>query len=482
MRVEDLSSLRELITALGREVGELRLENAALRQEVAALKQENADLRRRLDKNSGNSSKPPSSDGLKKPPRVLGSLRGRSGKKSGGQPGHKGDTLRPVDKPDIVERHEAETCGHCHEGLSAAMATGVETRQVFDLPDPRLEVTEHQASVYRCRHCHGVTKAAFPAGVNAHVQYGPRVRAAAVYLNVQQLTPEDRVCETMADLFGAASLCPASVVAWATKKAEALGPVTAHIDACLARAPVRHLDETGFRVGGKTCWLHNASTAALTHYRVSARRGDMPRFLDDGVIVHDHWKPYYTLPGLTHALCNAHHLRELKALIDIEKEPWAKLMSDLLLDANKTVHSAKAAGTRILPEPDRTRIFAHYDAVVASGLAFHDQQPVLERQPGARGRPPRRPGHNLLIRLRDFRQDVLRFLHDFAVPFTNNQAEQDVRMMKVKMKISGGFRTFHGAAVFATIRSVVSTARKHGANILDALTAQPSELIALISG
>ena len=233
-------TLAELIDALRRNVDTLRKENAALRQENAALKQQVAELQRRLDKNSSNSSKPPSSDGLKKPPRVFKSLRGRSGKTSGGQVGHKGDTLRPVDKPDRIERHAATACRHCQACLTAAMVTNEERRQVFDLPQPRLEVTEHRAAVYRCHHCHGVTKAAFPDAVTAHVQYGPRVRATAVYLNVQQLIPEDRVCEAMADLFAAASLCPASVVSWTAKAAEAQAPVMTHLAASVVAAKVRH--------------------------------------------------------------------------------------------------------------------------------------------------------------------------------------------------------------------------------------------------
>src|ERR1700709_1220643 len=240
-------TLAELIDALRRDVDILRKDNAALRQENATLRQENAalkqqvaDLRRRLDNNSSNSSKPPSSDGLKKPPRVLKSLRGRSGKASGGQVGHKGDTLRPMDKPDRIECHAATACRHCEACLTAAMVMGVERRQVFDLPAPR-------PSVYPCHHCSGVTKAAFPDAVTAHVQYGPRLRAAAVYLNVQQLIPEDRVCEAVADLFAAASLCPASVVSWTAKAAEAQAPVVAHIAAQVVAAKVRHLDETGSR-------------------------------------------------------------------------------------------------------------------------------------------------------------------------------------------------------------------------------------------
>ena len=199
-----------------------------------------ADLRRQLDKNSSNSNKPPSSDGLKKPPRIAGSLRGKSGKRSGGQAGHAGDTLKPVAKPDVVERHEAEACRHCLAGLTSAMVTGVEKRQVFDVPEPRLEVTEHQAMIYRCPYCRGQTTASFPEGVISPAQYGPRVRAVSVYLNVQQLIPEDRVAQAMADLFGAATLCPDSVVAWGKRKAEEFEAVAARIAALVAQACVRH--------------------------------------------------------------------------------------------------------------------------------------------------------------------------------------------------------------------------------------------------
>jgi transposase len=462
--------IRDLIGALQREIDVLRTENAALRQEIA-------NLRRQLDTNSSNSGKPPSSDGLKKPPRIAGSLRGRSGKTRGGQAGHAGGTLKQAANPDVIERHEAQACRHCMAGLTTAMIAGVEKRQVFDLPEPRLKVTEHQAMIYCCAHCRGRTTAGFPEGVISSTQYGPRVRAAAVYLNVQQLIPEDRVAQTMADLFGAATLCPDSLVAWGKRKAKEFGPVAAQIAALVARACVRHLDETGFRVAGKGQWLHTASTAALTSYRVSAKRGDLPKGLRGGVIVHDHFKPYYALPGVRHALCNAHHLRELKALIDIDKEQWAGQMRDLLLDANKSVRAAVAEGATALPTLVLRTLIKRYNAIIRRGLAFHRSQPPLPRRIGARGRAPHRPGHNLLIRLHKFKGDVLRFLYDFTVPFTNNEAERDLRMMKVKMKISGGFRTMAGARTFARIRSVISTARKQGWNILHTLAANPADLM-----
>jgi len=215
---------------------------------------------------------------------------------------------------------------------------------------------------------------------------------------------------------------------------------------------------------------------------VSAKRGDLPKGLRGGVIVHDHFAPYYTLPAVRHALCNAHHLRELQALVDIDKEQWAGQMRDLLIEANSAVRAASAEGAASLPTLGLRTLIKRYNAIVRRGLAFHRNQPPLPRRVGARGRAPRRPGHNLLIRLHKFKRDVLRFLYDFAVPFTNNEAERDLRMMKVKMKISGAFRTMAGARTFACIRSVVSTARKQGWNILQTLTANPAALIHALSG
>ena len=229
---------------------------ASLRAEIAALRAEVADLRRRLDLNSSNSSKPPSSDGLGKKPRVAGSLRGRSGKPSGGQTGHAGGTLRQVTHFDAVVRHEACACGYCGSSLDARSATGIERRQVFDIPECPLVVTEHQATIYRCTHCRRVTKAAFPEGVVSPTQYGERIRAAAIYLNVQQLIPEDRVAQALSDLFAPRrSVRPASSLGWTRtwvdKKARELRPVHQTIGKRVAEAAVRHLDETGYRIAGK---------------------------------------------------------------------------------------------------------------------------------------------------------------------------------------------------------------------------------------
>ena len=234
------------------------------------------------------------------------------------------------------------------------------------------------------------------------------------------------------------------------------------------------MDETGFRIGGKTQWLHIASTFLLTFHRVSPKRGSLLENVS-GIVVHDHWKPYYTMSGVLHALCNAHHLRELKALVEIEKEDWARRMQRLLRVA--------CHATNLAREADVTRQLAmialierRYDAIVARGLAFHEAQPELGKI-GKRGRKPRRVGHNLLLRLLTRKPDVLRFLTDPSVPFTNNLAEQDARMMKVRQKISGGFRSEDGAKDFATIRSVLSTARKQGWSLLETLMTDPFSLI-----
>ena len=454
---------------------------AAQAREIERLRAEVAELRRRLDLDSTTSSKPPSSDGLKKKPRLLGSLREPTGKPSGGQPGHKGDTLKRVAAPDRVVRHEAQACRHCRAALTASMQTGMERRQVFDLPERLIEVTEHQAVIYACPGCRGVTRAGFPDGVISPTQYGERIRAAAVYLNVQQLLPEDRTAQTLSDLIGAPHVCAASLTAWARKKAEDLESVYGAIGEQVGRARVRHLDETGFRIAGSLHWLHTTSSQDHTFYRVGATRGDVPEGLTGGVVVHDHFRPYAALKDVDHAYCNAHHLRELQALIDIDKEPWAEVMRDVLLDAAEAVRQARQAGQSAL-EPERVQGFVErYWQAVRDGLAFHRALPASDPAKSANKRQKQRPGNNLLIRFKTFKDETLRFLVDFSVPFTNNLAEQDLRMTKVKMKISGSFRTFEGAGVFVRLRSIVSTARKQGCNILHALTSTPANLLQAIA-
>jgi transposase len=466
------AEIRSLIEGLQRRIETLEARVAELERENAALRAENADLKRRLGLDSSTSSKPPSSDGLRKKPT---SLREPSGKTSGGQVGHKGDTLKRVADPDRIVVHEARACRHCGAGLRLSMARETERRQVFDLPKTLIEVTEHRRFIYACAGCGGRTGAAFPDGVEAPAQYGERLRAAAVYLHLQQLIPEERTAETLADLFGVPSIAPASVMDWVRRKASALAPVAGRIGALLAAARVRCLDETGFRVAGKTQWLHTVATESLTLYRVSNKRGDVPNTLAGGVVVHDGFKSYGALERASHALCNAHHLRELKALIEFDHEPWAAPMRDCLLDANRAVGDAKARGESALEAALLERFDTRFWDALREGLAFHRKLPRLPQ--AATGKTKRRPGENLLRRLHQFKDDVLRFLVDFDVPFTNNLAEQALRMMKVKMKISGAFRTFDAAQDFAALRSIIATARKQGWNILQTLTRDAPSLV-----
>ena len=460
-------------------VAELRAQNAALLAQNTALAARVAELERQLGLNSANSGKPPSSDGLKKKPARVSSLRGRSGKKTGGQKGHPGRTLSRTETPDATIDHFPETCTGCGAALSEAMATDHIARQVFDLPEPQpLIVTEHRVHQCRCTACGTQTRAAFPDGVTAPVQYGARIAAFVVYLLHYQLLPEKRLAELMADLFGV-NLVTATIASMSRTCAARFQGFAAAVRDHVAAAPVKHLDETGFRIGGKTQWLHIASTILLTFYRISPKRGSLPENVT-GIVVHDHWKPYYTLKGVLHALCNAHHLRELQALVEIEKEDWARRMQRLLRRACHAANLARAQGKPLSP-----RLIALiercYDLIIAEGFAFHDAQPALVRaadKAKGRGRKPRRVGHNLLLRLSTRKQDVLRFLSDPAVPFTNSLAERDGRMMKLRQKISGGFRSEDGAADFRVIRSLLSTAKKQGWNMLRTLTANQNRLIA----
>ena len=470
------------------QVARLEEESAWLRQQNARLEQQNTrlaerveELERRLGLHSGNSGKPPSSDGLKKPrsERRSRSLRGKSGRKPGGQPGHKGETLRRSDHPDRVHDHVPASCKGCGSSLSDAAKAGVPVaRQVFDLPEPRpLEVTEHLAHAKCCGHCGTVTRAAFPEGVSAPVQYGPRIAGVAVYLQHAHFLPEDRLSQVMAELFGA-PVTAATLARMSERAAERLRDAALHIqDLAAGTARVKHMDETGFRIGGQTQWLHVICTPYLAAYRVSGRRGALLSGVS-GIVVHDHWKPYFAMEGVEHGLCNAHHLRELQALVEIEGEAWARRMQQLLRRANRAARIALDKGIAV-PAGLVALIERRYDEIIAEALAFHESQPPFSPGNGKKRRK-RRIGHNLALRLRDHKGAVLRFLTDLEVGFTNNEAERDLRMMKLRQKISGGFRSVQGAENFAILRSVITTARKQGWNIIEALMSPSDRLIATV--
>jgi transposase len=434
-----------------------------------------AELERRLGLNRGNSGKPPSSDGYGKKPSPQ-NLREKTGKKSGGQEGHEGANLRQVDHPDTIVDHCPDACAGCGAALGPEQATGYRKRQVFDIPQPRpIEVTEHRAQRCLCPYCGATTDASFPDEVTAAAQYGANIAMLAIYLQYWHFIPEDRLAELMRDVFGV-DLSTATIAAFAQRKAGAWSGLAGHIGEQVKQAAVKHLDETGLRIAGMLQWLHVASTLLLTFYRTSSTRGSVLAGVF-GIVVHDFWRPYFTMEGVTHALCNAHHLRELKALSELEQEPWALAMFRFLRHACHAANLARARNQPLQPA-FLDRLSARYDRIVAQGLTFHEAQAPLDAA-GAkkRGRARRRAGHNLLLRLHGHKADTLRFLANASVPFTNNQAERDLRMMKLRQKISGCFRTKTGADTFATIRTVLSTARKQGWNILDTLTQPPAILV-----
>jgi len=442
-------------------------------QQLETLVQEQAAtiqaLQDQLAKNSNNSGKPPSSDGLKKP--RTRSLRQKTGRKAGGQKGHPGHTLKMRDDPDHIEPHRLDCCPYCQTDLSSVPASGYGRRQVFDVPPVRIEVTEHRTEIKECPHCQVTVQAAFPSEVSQPVQYGSRLKAQASYLNTYHFIPHARTSELLGDFYGhtpAPALVKEANQAVETGSKPALDAIYEH----LLQAKVAHFDESGLRVAGKTQWLHVASTEELTYYEAHPKRGQeamavigiLPNF--SGRAVHDHWQSYRTFDNCDHAYCNAHYLRELQFITDQYQQSWAQQMAQLLLDIK-----AEVAQTALVAEPlPSERIFhfeQRYDHILKQGFAANP--PPVDPPPKQRGRTKQSPPKNLLDRMDKYKPETLAFMYDFRVPFDNNLAERDVRMVKVKQKVSGSFRTEQGAKTFCAIRSYISTVRKQGGNVIDAI-------------
>ena len=450
---------------------------ASLRQELAgsqAWRRHGAELERareriaeleaRLKQNSRNSSRPPSSEGLAKPaPR---SLRRKSGRRPGGQAGHEGTTLAQVARPDREERHEPGCCGRCGAGLAGRPVTGVERRQVFDLPPVKAEVTEHQLIERECR-CGHRTKAAAPEGAEAPVQYGPRVAAIIVYLYIGQFLSKNRTAQTLAELFGI-PLSSGTVAALTARAAGKLDGFLQQVREHITASPVAGFDETGFRVQGTLHWVHCARTGKYTLLMVHTRRGKeaieamgvLPSFA--GVAVHDAWAPYDIYTGADHQLCCAHALRELQAVTDLAPEGewcWATQAAEALTQMQRLAAEATVQG-RDTVDPA---------ALAAQIHSFRSAALIGASQTAARSGALMKKHNALARRLLNRQDDYLRFTHDWHVPPDNNGTERDIRMTKLRQKISGCLRTLTGARHFCAIRSYLSTAAKHGLSFIDAL-------------
>jgi len=438
----------------------------AMQEQIALLTARVKELEDRLGKDSHNSSKPPSSDGLAKKPV---SLRPKSTRKPGGQPGHRGKRLEFSQRPDQVIVHSPAHCQECGTCLEAVEGQVDARRQVYDLPPLKLVVSEHRTQHKCCPHCGLVNLGTFPQEVTAQVQYGPRVKALGIYLLDYQLLPYQRIAGLFADLFDA-PLSPGMLVSAQQEASTCLEAVVTRIQTALRKTAVAHFDETGFRVCGRLHWLHSASTPELSYYAWHQKRGKigmdaagvLPSFA--GRAVHDGYASYQQY-ACRHALCNAHHLRELTALFEQEGAMWAKEMRHLLVQIKQAVDRAREQGRKRLPILQEAHFEGRYQKRICQGLAENPSSAAT----GKRGRPQQSVARNLLDRLDHHRDQVLAFLYDFAVPFDNNQAERDVRMMKVQQKISGTFRSTEGADAFCRLRSYLGTLHKQGKNLLAAL-------------
>lgn len=442
---------------------------AQQQEQIAQLQARVKGLEDRLATTSRNSSKPPSSDGFVKRTR---SLREPSTRKSGGQPGHPGATLEAVAEPDQTLLHEPQQCMACGGMLGeVAGRLGEERRQVFDLPPLKLEVTEHRVVIKECPVCGSQNSGVFPEEIPAGASYGAGVKSLLVSFNQEHLVPSERSCQIFADLFGQ-PISEGTLAAAVQVCAEALAETETRIQEGIRGAPIVHFDETGMDVEGRRGWLHTASTPRLTYYAYHGKRGSaatddigvLPEF--GGRAIHDGFSAYWQY-DCEHGLCNAHHLRELIFVHEQMGRAWAGDMKQLLLDIKGAVDTAKAQDQTRLEGDAIEGYEQRYAGVLRAGAEEENKHPPPVT--GRRGRKKQNKSKNLLDRLEKYQAETLAFMYDFAVPFDNNQAERDLRMMKVKQKVSGCFRTTHGARAFCRIRSYISTMKKQGHNVIAAL-------------
>ncbi|HQJ70620.1 MAG TPA: IS66 family transposase [Spirochaetota bacterium] len=431
----------------------------ALKEMVKQLTLRMQELESRINQNSSNSNRPPSSDGLSRKDRRL--QERKSKKKRGGQKGHEGNQLKMSTHPDKVDVRSVDKCGRCNCPLSG-VPTKIRKRQVFDMPEIKIEVTEHQVEVKECSHCGFIAEASFPAGVTRPAQYGSRIRGLLTYLSQYQLIPYDRIAEFCGDILGI-RISTGTIYNANRQAYEASGPVEESIKGLLAKEPLLHADKTGVFCGGFLRWLHVLSTERLTCYCVHEKRGkgaidDMgiiPGYRDR--LMHDFWSSYLAY-DCNHMFCNAHLMRELNGIDENYGQSWACEMIDLLVSIKK---QADARVYR-LNESTIRGYEKIYDRIIAEGFRANPHPPGIA---GRRGRKKKSKPLNLLERMKNYKKEILSFMYDVTVPFDNNQAERDLRMAKVQQKISGCFRSSEGGIFFARIRGYISTVKKWSSGI-----------------
>jgi transposase len=436
-----------------------------IQAENERLTRENLELQVRLKLNCTNSSQPPSASPFIKPK----SLRIKTGRKPGGQPGHKGHTLGMKETPDEVIEHKVDTCCHCGNDLSAETALISQTRQVMDIKIIPV-VMEHAVQSKTCPLCGKKTTAAFPQGVNHYIQHGETFRAVMVYLNQGNFIPYDRLADISRDIFKT-PISPGTLVNIVRECGESLKHAVAHIKDQLKQARVLHCDETGTRVKGKNRWLHSTGNAQFTYLETHVKRGSaattdigiLPGF--KGTAIHDFWKAYYHYSDCQHGICNAHILRELVGIKDNYSQIWAERMKKLLLKIKQSVE--KKAGT--LNPKSLEKFEKRYADILDLAEISNPRPKKSQASSHKRGKQAGTKARNLLDRMRLYKADILRFMYDPEVPFDNNLAERDIRMSKVKQKISGGFRSDQGSVTFDRIRSYIATSIKQRISVFEAI-------------
>jgi transposase len=467
--LEEVDNLKEEVRILSEENSELKKELATVRLDNDRLRNRVKELEAQNNQDSHNSSKPPSSDGYKK---KIFNNRKKSGKPVGGQTGHEGCTLALYEEVDEVIEYRVKECENCGCSLEDIEISDYVKHQIIDIPEIKMEVKEHRGEIKVCPRCGLENIAEVPYGSKGKVEYGDRIKSLTVYQMDYNFIPYERMSEFTEDI------CKHKISQGTLKnfKQECHNLLSSYEEIVrekLKKSEVINCDESGVHCNGHRDWLHSVSTPELTYYDIEAKRdktsmdnvGILPDY--NGTVVHDHWKSYFKY-GCKHSLCNAHHLRELTFAYEEDSQQWAHMMIDLLLKINSSVELAKSEGNNSLPQEVISRYENEYNEIIQEGLKLYPCVQITNPTK-KRGRKKQSKSKNLLDRLNEYRRETLAFMYDFKVPFDNNQAERDIRMVKLKQKISGGFRSDNGADVFCRIRGYISTVKKQGLNVLSAI-------------